>query len=439
MGLSQPSSWRLFSGSSAVVPMASAAVLWFGENMSAVPLRNNKAAASAVRTVTVLGATGSIGDSTMDLLRSARDRYRVEALTAHTNVRGLAKLAKEFDARFAAVADPARLGELKEALAGTRTECGAGESAIIEAAVRPADWVMAAVSGAAGLKPALAAVDRGATVALANKECLVCAGDFFMQRAARAGACILPADSEHNALFQALGSGNREELVRVIITASGGPFRTWASDEIEQATLAQALKHPNWSMGQKITIDSASMMNKGLEVIEASYLFALRPDEIDVLVHPQSIIHGMVEFSDCSVVAQLGAPDMRTPIAHCLGWPDRIVGPAAKLDLAKIGQLTFEAPDFERFPALRLAYESLRTGRGATTVYNAANEVAVAGVIARQNNVGAIPRLVEATAEGRSRAGNLAPLTSADDAIAVDHSARNKAATLLPQIALKAS
>ena len=206
---------------------------------------------------------------------------------------------------------------------------------------------MAAVSGAAGLKPALAAVDRGATVALANKECLVCAGDFFMQRAAKAGACILPADSEHNALFQALGSGNRDELVRVIITASGGPFRTWAVADIEQATLAQALKHPNWSMGQKITIDSASMMNKGLEVIEASYLFALTPDEIDVLVHPQSIIHGMVEFSDRSVVAQLGAPDMRTPIAHCLGWPDRIVGPAAKLDLARIGQLTFEEPDFE--------------------------------------------------------------------------------------------
>jgi len=302
--------------------MASGAVLWFGDEMSAVPLRNNKAAASAVRTVSVLGATGSIGDSTMDLLRGARDRYQVEALTANGNVQGLAKLAKEFGARFAATADPARLSELKEALAGTRIECGAGESAIIEAAARPADWVMAAVSGAAGLKPALAAVDRGATVALANKECLVCAGDFFMERAARAGARILPADSEHNALFQALSSGNREELVRVIITASGGPFRTWAPADIEQATLEQALKHPNWSMGQKITIDSASMMNKGLEVIEASYLFGLAPDEIDVLVHPQSIIHGMVEFSDRSVVAQLGTPDMRIPIAHCLGWPD---------------------------------------------------------------------------------------------------------------------
>ena len=259
------------------------------------------------------------------------------------------------------------------------------------------------------------------------------------QRAAKAGACILPADSEHNALFQALSSGNREELVRVIITASGGPFRTWAPADIEQATLEQALKHPNWSMGQKITIDSASMMNKGLEVIEASYLFALSADEIDVLVHPQSIVHGMVEFSDRSVVAQLGTPDMRIPIAHCLGWPERIVGPSAKLDLARIGQLTFEAPDFERFPALRLAYEALRTGRGATTVYNAANEIAVAAFVAGKIRFGGIARLVEATLNDWIRTGNRAPMTSADDAISVDHIARNRAAALLPQIALKAS
>ena len=419
--------------------MALAAVLWFGETMNPVPLRNNKATAANVRSVTVLGATGSIGDSTMDLLRGARDRYRVEAVTGNSNVQGLAKLAREFDARFAAVADPSRLSELREALAGSGIECGAGESAIIEAAARPADWVMAAVSGAAGLKPALAAVDRGATVALANKECLVCAGDFFMERAAKAGACILPSDSEHNALFQALASGNRDELVRVIITASGGPFRTWAASDIEQATLAQALKHPNWSMGQKITIDSASMMNKGLEVIEAAYLFSLKPDEIDVLVHPQSIIHGMVEFSDRSVVAQLGAPDMRIPIAHCLGWPDRIKGPSARLDLAKIGQLTFEAPDFQRFPGLQLAYEALRTGQGATTVFNAANEVAVAAFIAGKIRFGAIARLVEATIDSWIRSSNLAPLHSADEAIAVDHNARNLAASLLPQIALKAS
>jgi 1-deoxy-D-xylulose-5-phosphate reductoisomerase len=407
--------------------------------MSAVPLKNDKPAQTGVRTVTVLGATGSIGDSTMDLLRSARGRYRVEALTANSNAKMLAKLAREFDARFVAVADSSCFGELKDALAGSGIECGVGESAIIEAASRPADWLMAAVSGAAGLKPALAAVDRGTTIALANKECLVCAGDFFMQRAAKAGACILPADSEHNALFQALSSGNRDELTRVIITASGGPFRTWAAADIEKATLAQALKHPNWSMGRKITIDSASMMNKGLEVIEAACLFALTPDEIDVLIHPQSIVHGMVEFSDRSVVAQLGTPDMRTPIAHCLGWPERIAGPATKLDLAKIGQLTFEAPDFTRFPALRLAYDALRTGNGATTVYNAANEIAVAAFIGEKIRFGAIARLVEATLNGWIRAGNLAPLTSADDAIAVDHNARNMAGSLLPQIAAKAS
>lgn len=407
--------------------------------MNPVPLKNADPAHGGIRTVSVLGATGSIGDSTMDLIRAEPERYRVEALTGNANVAGLAKLAKEFNARFVAVADPARLGELRAALAGTDIACGAGESAVIEAAARPADWVMAAISGAAGLKPALAAVDRGTTVALANKECLVCAGDFFMSRAAAAGAQILPADSEHNALFQALASGNRHELTRVIITASGGPFRTWAAADIEQATLAQALKHPNWSMGQKITIDSASMMNKGLEVIEASYLFALSPDEIDVLVHPQSIVHGLVEFADRSVVAQLGAPDMRIPIAHCLGFPDRITGRAARLDLAKIGQLTFEAPDFARFPGLRLAYDALRIGNGATTVYNAANEIAVAAFIAQKIRFGAIARLVEDTLNSWVRAGNQAPLGSADDAIALDQQARNLAATLLPQIAAKAS
>ncbi|UGV26502.1 1-deoxy-D-xylulose-5-phosphate reductoisomerase [Rhodopseudomonas boonkerdii] len=408
--------------------------------MSPVPLRNGKAAEAAVRSVTVLGATGSIGDSTMDLIRSAPERYKVEALTANGNVEGIVKLAKEFNARFVAVADASKGEELRAALAGTGIETGAGEAAVTEAAARPADWVMAAVSGAAGLKPALAAVDRGATVALANKECLVCAGDFFMDRAAKAGACILPADSEHNALFQALASGSRDELTRVIITASGGPFRTWKADDIEQATLAQALKHPNWAMGQKITIDSASMMNKGLEVIEASYLFALSPDEIDVLVHPQSIIHGMVEFTDYSVVAQLGTPDMRTPIAHCLGWPNRISkGRAAPLDLAKIGSLTFEAPDYARFPGLKLAYDALRTGSGATTVYNAANEIAVAAFIAGKIRFGAIARLVETTMNEWVRAGNLAPLSSADDAISVDHKARKLAADLLPEIAAKAS
>ncbi len=408
--------------------------------MSAVPLKSLDAARlQQQRSVTVLGATGSIGDSTMDLLRRGGERFRVEAVTAHSNVEGLARLAREFNVRFAALADDSKLGALREALAGTGIACGAGEAAVIEAAARPADWVMAAVSGAAGLKPALAAVDRGVTVALANKECLVCAGDFFMKRAVQTGARVLPADSEHNALFQALSSGNREELVRVIITASGGPFRTWSSEAIEQATLEQALKHPNWSMGQKITIDSASMMNKGLEVIEAAHLFALSADEIDVLVHPQSIIHGMVEFSDRSVVAQLGAPDMRIPIAHCLGWPERLEGPSARLDLAAIGQLTFEVPDLQRFPGLRLAFEALRTGGGAPTVFNAANEVAVAAFVARQIRFGMIARLVEATIEAALKDGAAATPSSADEAIAIDHVARKLAASLLPQIAAQAT
>ncbi len=392
-----------------------------------------------MRRVTVLGATGSIGDSTLDLVRAAPERYQVEALTANTNVAGIVALAKEFRPAFVALADEAKGAELRDALAGTGIASGVGESAVIEAAQRPSDWLMAAVSGAAGLKPALAAVDRGATIALANKECLVCAGDMFMDRAARAGACILPADSEHNALFQALASGNRDELIKVIITASGGPFRTWAPSDIEVATLEQALKHPNWSMGQKITIDSASMMNKGLEVIEASYLFALDANQIEVLVHPQSIVHGMVEFADRSVMAQLGAPDMRTPIAHCLGWPDRIPGRAPALDLAKIGQLTFEAPDDARFPGLRLAYEALRAGKGATTVYNAANEIAVAAFIGRNIRFGAISRLVESTMNAWIGAGRLAKLTSADDAIVVDRQARELAASLLPEIAAKVS
>jgi 1-deoxy-D-xylulose-5-phosphate reductoisomerase len=389
--------------------------------------------------VTVLGATGSIGDSTLDLVRRGGARYRVEAITAHRNVESLARLAREFNVRYAAIADENRLDELRSALAGSGIASGAGESAIIEAAARPAEWVMAAVSGAAGLRPALAAVDRGATVALANKECLVCAGELFMQRAMKSGAQVLPADSEHNALFQALGSGNREELTRVIITASGGPFRTWPVEAIEQATLEQALKHPNWTMGQKITIDSASMMNKGLEVIEAAHLFALSADEIDVLVHPQSIIHGMVEFADRSVVAQLGAPDMRIPIAHCLGWPERIPGPAVRLDLAAIGQLTFEVPDLKRFPGLRLAYEALRAGGGAPTVFNAANEVAVAAFVERKIKFGMIARLVEATMASASRAGAATAPTTVEDALSVDHTARNIAATLLPQIAAKAS
>lgn len=405
--------------------------------MSAVPLRAGDFQPQADRVVTVLGATGSIGTSTIDLLRRSRERFRVEALTAHSNVAALAELAKEFNVRFAAIAEEARYDELKAALAGTGIAVGAGESAMIEAAQRPANWVMAAMSGAAGLKPAIAAAERGVTVALANKECLVCAGAVFMRTAEENGACVLPVDSEHNALFQAMGAGRREDLTKVILTASGGPFRTWTREQIENATIEQALKHPNWSMGRKITIDSATMFNKGLEIIEAYHLFDLEPDQIDVLVHPQSIIHGLVEFSDCSVIAQMGAPDMRTPIAHCLAWPERIDGPAKKLDLAAIGQLTFEAPDPVRFPSLRLVHEALRAGGAMPTVFNAANEVAVDAFLNGKIGFGGIARLVEATMEAASRTNALP--TSADDALSIDHSSRNMARGLLPEIAAKAS
>ena len=406
--------------------------------MSAVPLRaSDFQPHPAERVVTVLGATGSIGTSTIDLLRRSRDRFRVEALTAHSNVAALAELAKEFNVRFAAVAEESRYEELKAALAGTGIAVGAGESAMIEAAQRPANWVMAAMSGAAGLKPAIAAAERGVTVALANKECLVCAGEVFMRAAEENGACVLPVDSEHNALFQAMGAGPRENLTKVILTASGGPFRTWTREQIENATIEQALKHPNWSMGRKITIDSASMFNKGLEIIEAYHLFDLEAEQIEVLVHPQSIIHGLVEFSDCSVIAQMGAPDMRTPIAHCLAWPERIDGPAKKLDLAAIGQLTFEAPDPVRFPSLRLVQEALRAGGAMPTVFNAANEVAVAAFLDGKIGFGGIARLVEATMEAAAKTNALPK--SADDALSIDHSSRNMARGLLPEIAAKAS
>src|SRR5215510_2519670 len=329
--------------------------------------------APAQRTVTLLGATGSIGASTIDLLKRERKRFRVEAVSANKNAAALAVAARELDARFAAIGDPAAYGDLKSALSGTGIKVAAGESGLMEAAERPAEWVIGAITGAAGLKPTLAAAERGAIVALANKECLVCAGSLFMRRAATSGATVLPVDSEHNALFQAMSGSRREDVRRVILTASGGPFRTWSAQAIRAATPEQALQHPNWSMGPKVTVDSATLMNKGLEVIEAHHLFALAPEEIDVLIHPQSIVHGLVEFRDGSLIAQLGSADMRIPIAHCLAWPQRISGPAERLDLARRGSLTFENPDLDRFPALRLARQALEAGAGAPTVLNAAN------------------------------------------------------------------
>ena len=395
--------------------------------------------AAAPRTVTLLGATGSIGSSTIDLLRRDPDSYQIEAVTAHRNGAALARLALELGARFAAVAEPDAYDELKAGLSGSRIEAAAGPGALVEAAERPADWVMAAITGAASLKPTLAAAERGATVALANKECLVCAGALFMRRAAAAGASVLPVDSEHNAIFQALSAGRREDVRRIVLTASGGPFRTWTREAIREVTLEQALKHPTWSMGPKITIDSATLMNKGLELIEARHLFALAPDELDVVVHPQSVVHGLVEFRDGSVIAQLGSPDMRIPIAHCLAFPERMTTPAQRLDLARISSLTFEEPDPGRFPALAIARQALAAGGAAPTILNAANEVAVAEFVGRRLGFVGIPALVEATLDAAERSGTMAEPQSVDQAIAIDHNARRLATDLLPEIAAMAS
>ena len=401
--------------------------------------RNKVGLATAPRSVTLLGATGSIGSSTIDLLQREPGRYRVEAVTANRNAKSLAKLARELGARFAAVGDPQFFAELKSELSGSGIEAGAGAEALVEAAQRPADWVMAAITGAASLKPTLAAAERGATVAIANKECLVCAGALFMRRAAAAGATVLPVDSEHNAVFQALASGRREEVRRVILTASGGPFRTWSRDAISKVTVEQALKHPTWVMGPKVTIDSATLMNKGLELIEAHHLFALRADELDVVVHPQSVVHGLVEFRDGSVIAQLGSPDMRIPISHCLGWPERMGTPAPRLDLAKVGTLSFEEPDPVRFPALALARKALAAGGGAPTVLNAANEIAVREFVERRLGFTGIPALVEATLEAAERRGATKEPQSAEEAVEIDHNSRRLAVDLLPEIAAMAS
>jgi len=391
------------------------------------------------RTVTLLGATGSIGSSTVDLLRQDPARYRVEAVTAHRSAAALARLARELGACFAAVADPDAYSELKAELSGSGIEAGAGAAAVVEAALRPADWVMAAITGATSLEPTLAAAERGATVALANKECLVCAGALFMRRAAAAGATVLPVDSEHNAIFQALGAGRREDVRRIVLTASGGPFRTWSLEAIRKVTVEQALKHPTWTMGPKVTIDSATLMNKGLELIEAHHLFALGIEALDVVVHPQSVVHGLVEFRDGSVVAQLGSPDMRIPIAHCLAWPVRMGTPAPRLDLARLATLTFEEPDPIRFPALAIARRALAAGGAAPTILNAANEIAVREFIGGRLGFGGIPALVEATLDAAERRGATAEPQSVGDAVAIDHNARRLAAELLPEIAAMAS
>jgi len=329
------------------------------------------------KSVCVLGVTGSVGSSTLDILKAHSDKYAVDAVTAHRNVQGLAKAAIELGAAMAVIADESLYEDLKSALCGTDILVAAGDEALVEAASRPSDIVIAAIIGAAGLKATLAAIRRGARVGLANKETLVCAGDLMMAEVAKYKATLIPVDSEHSAIFQVLEQKSVDKVDRILLTASGGPFREWSLDDMKSVSPKQALAHPNWDMGAKISIDSATMMNKGLELIEACRLFPVPEERIEVVVHPQSVVHSMVEYSDGSVLAQLGSPDMRTPIAYALSWPERIRVDVARLDFATIGQLNFTAPDMKRFPALRLAREALRAGGTVPTVLNAANEIAV--------------------------------------------------------------
>ncbi|MGE0714080.1 MAG: 1-deoxy-D-xylulose-5-phosphate reductoisomerase [Alphaproteobacteria bacterium] len=379
------------------------------------------------RKVTILGATGSVGRSTADLLARHRDRYEVEALTAHRDVVGLAQLARELRPRAAVIGDPGYYDDLRAALAGTGIAVAAGPQAVVEAAARPADWVMAAIVGMAGLEPTMAAIRRGATVAFASKECLVAAGPVMTAAVARHGATLLPVVSEHNAIFQVFDAVRRETVERIILTASGGPFRDRDPAELEDVTPEQAVAHPNWRMGAKISVDSATMMNKGLEVIEAHHLFAMPEERIEVVVHPQSIVHSLVAYVDGSVLAQLGSPDMRTPIAHALAWPDRIAAPSPRLDLAAVGALSFSAPDPGRFPALRLARDALRAGGGVPAVLNAANEIAVAAFLARRIGFLDIARVVERTLADLS-AGAPGCL---EDVVALDAAARRAATAAL--------
>ena len=338
--------------------------------------------APEMRTVSVLGSTGSIGRNTIDLIERHRDRYRVEALTSNGSAERLADQARRLDARLAVVADGNAYGCLKDALWGTGIEVAAGAEALVAAADRPADLVVAGIVGAAGLAPTMAAVRRGAVIALANKECLVCAGELMVAEVTRHGGRILPVDSEHSAIFQVFEFENADQVRAIILTASGGPFRTFQRSEMASVSPAQAVAHPNWSMGAKISVDSATMMNKGLELIEAFHLFPVSAEQVEVLVHPQSVVHSLVEYVDGSVLAQLGTPDMRTPIAFALSWPNRIAAPAPRLRLAEVSTLTFEEPDETRFPALRVARHALQSGGSAPTIMNAANEVAVASFLA---------------------------------------------------------
>lgn len=383
----------------------------------------------APKRVSILGSTGSVGANTVELIemhnRLKPGTYVPVALTANENVPGLAEQARRLKPEFVAIGNAACYVELKHELAGQGIEVAAGPAAVVEAALREADWLMASIVGAAGLRPTLAAVSRGKTVALANKECLVSAGALFMAEVRKSGTNLLPVDSEHNAVFQVFDTRQVRAIEQITLTASGGPFRTWSMEQMASVTPAQACKHPNYSMGAKISVDSATLMNKGLELIEAHHLFATPPDRLSVVIHPQQAVHCLVTYADGSVLAQLASPDMRTPIAYALGYPERIAAPTKRLNLAELGQLTFEAPDTNRFPCLKLAQDAMSAGSGAATILNAANEIAVGAFL--QGNLGfsSISRVVRQAIDdlfGRSSAPG-----SVDEALALDAQAREHA------------
>ncbi|MEM6780796.1 MAG: 1-deoxy-D-xylulose-5-phosphate reductoisomerase [Pseudomonadota bacterium] len=375
-----------------------------------------------MRSVSVLGITGSIGQSTQEVLARHSENYEVNALTAHQNVDLLIEYAHYLKAKKVVIGHERHYEHLKESLSGTGIEVAAGREAILEAAAEPVDWTMCAITGMTGLEPLLKAIDRGGKIAIANKEPLVAAGELVMKRAQESGATLLPVDSEHNAIFQVFEAQNREAITKLIITGSGGPFRTWSAEQIAKASIEDALNHPNWSMGQKITIDSATLMNKALEVIEAHYLFDIPQERIKVLIHPQSIIHSMVEYVDGSVLAQMGAPDMRTPITQSLAWPERMETPGETLDMKSLSDLTFEQVDYERFPAMSLAYQALEKGQSACLVMNAANEIAVQAFLNNKISFTDIVSLAQDALDNHTAM----PLNSLEEILEFDHDVRAK-------------